>query len=298
MDIVSLYNNFGVSYVTEGKHYVAGWLTTKCPFCDDPSEHLSYNIDENYFNCYRCGSHFVDTTISKLINVSEQEARIILKQYGLHLSISTKEPVVRIRDKAHKLPSNTMPLQANHKMYLEKRNFDPEYLEKEWNLIGTGPISKLDNIDYKHRIIIPFIWNNQQVSFDSRDITNKHKSKYMACPKDRELIPHKEILYGKQDKWKDTGIIVEGPTDVWRFGPFSCATSGIKYTSKQIRVIANSFKRIAVIFDVDPQAYIQANKLVSELKFRGVDAFRIDIEGDPGSMKQEEADYLVKQLIK
>jgi hypothetical protein len=37
---------------------------------------------------------------------------------------------------------------------------------------------------------------------------------------------------------------------------------------------------------------------VAELKFRGVDAFRVDIEGDPGSMKQSEADYLVKQLIK
>jgi len=298
MDIVSLYNNFGVPYVTEGKHYVAGWLTTKCPFCDDPSEHLSYNIDENYFNCYRCGSHFVDTTISKLINVSEQEARIILKQYGLNLSISTKEPVIRIRTKAHKLPSNTMPLQANHKMYLEKRNFDPEYLEKEWNLVGTGPISKLDNIDYKHRIIIPFIWNDQQVSFDSRDITNKHKSKYMACPKDRELIPHKEILYGKQEFWKETGILVEGSSDVWRMGISSFAVSGIKYTARQVRIIAKTFKRMAVCFDNDPAAISQANKIVAELKFRGVDAFRVDIEGDPGSMKQSEADYLVKQLIR
>lgn len=32
--------------------------------------------------------------------------------------------------------------------------------------------------------------------------------------------------------------------------------------------------------------------------FRGVDAFRVEIRGDPGSMKQSEADYLVKQLIK
>ena len=42
---------------------------------------------------------------------------------------------------------------------------------------------------------------------------------------------------------------------------------------------------------------IQADKLVAELKFRGVDAFRVDIEGDPGSMKQDDANYLIKQLI-
>ena len=51
------------------------------------------------------------------------------------------------------------------------------------------------------------------------------------------------------------------------------------------------------MFDDDPQAKIQANKIVAELKFREVDAFRVDIEGDPGSMKQSDADYLVKQLI-
>jgi DNA primase len=119
----------------------------------------------------------------------------------------------------------------------------------------------------------------------------------MACPKDRELIPHKEILYGKQEYWKDNAICVEGPTDVWRFGVRSFAVSGIKFTPKQVRVMAKMFKRVAVCFDNDPQALIQANKLVGELKFRGVDAFRVDIEGDPGSMKQEDADYLVKQLI-
>ena len=120
----------------------------------------------------------------------------------------------------------------------------------------------------------------------------------MACPGDRELIPHKNILYGKQEAWKETGICVEGPTDVWRFGINSFGTSGIKYTPKQVRVISSIFNRVAVCFDDDPQAIIQANKIVAELRFRGVDAFRVDIEGDPGSMKQEDADYLVKQLMK
>jgi len=103
-------------------------------------------------------------------------------------------------------------------------------------------------------------------------------------------------LYGKQEYWTDTGICVEGPTDVWRFGFQAFATSGIKYTPAQVRVIAKTFKRIFVVYDDDPQAVIQAKKLVAELQFRGLKAIRVTIEGDPGSMKQDEADYFVKQL--
>jgi len=307
MDITQLYQDYSVDFLTEGhRHCSEGWVNTACPFCSgNPGYHLGFNLDDNYYMCYRCGWHPVSKTIAELLHVSETEAETIIKGYGLLVPKHRTEPVKKIRVKSFRLPSNTRPLEANHKKYLEGRGFDPDYLEKEWNLLGTGPTSNLDTgsgrdkkiLNYRFRIIIPFIWNDQQVSFDSRDITNKHMSKYMACPKDRELISHKSILYGKQECWKETGILVEGPTDVWRMGTRSFAVSGIKYTPRQLRLVAKFFRRVAVCFDDDPQAIIQATKIVAELKFRGVDAFRVDIEGDPGSMKQEDANYLVKQLI-
>jgi hypothetical protein len=299
MNIIQLYQDFGISYQTEGhKHCRPGWVNTVCPQCTgNPGLHLGYNLDDNYFCCYRCGYSTTHEMLSKLLKINnyKQLKEIISRYDTIPLK---KEPQVKIRVKAHKLPSNSEPLQANHRKYLENRNFDPDLLIKTWGLLGTGVYSKLDNIDYKFRIIIPFIWDDRQVSFDSRDITGKDPGRYKACPKDRELIPHKEILYGKQTAWKKTIILVEGPTDVWRFGINSCAVSGIKYTPKQVRVIANTFNRVAVCFDPDPQARIQANKIIAELKFRGVDAFRVDIENDPGSMEQNDADYLVKQLMK
>jgi hypothetical protein len=255
-------------------------------------------LEGNYFSCYRCGGNSIYKVLSALLKINNyKELKAIIQRYDTVI-LKSKEPQVKMRVKAHKLPSNCAPLQANHRKYLEMRNFDPDLLVKTWGLLGTGVYSKLDNIDYKFRIIIPFIWGGQQVSFDSRDITGKDPGRYKACPKDRELIPHKEILYGKQECWKETGILVEGPTDVWRLGTSSFAVSGIKYTNKQVREIFRFFKRVAVVFDSDPQAKIQANKIVAELKFRGVDAFRVDIDDDPGSMKQEDADYLVKQLLK
>jgi len=299
MDIERLYSDYTVEFVTEGhKHARPGWVNTECPFCTgNPGYHLGYNVEDGHFYCWRCGWHPVASTLVRLLQMSEVEVKKVLREYGGRVPRVKKPEGVITKIVEHRLPSGTLPLLASHYKYLTQRGFDPERLEREWMLIGTGPASRLDHIDYKHRIIIPFIWNGQQVSFDSRDITGKHLNKYMACPKDRELIPHKEILYGKQEKWKETGILVEGPTDVWRMGTSSCAVSGIKYTPKQVRIIATTFTRVAVCFDDDPQAKLQAAKIVAELKFRGVDAFRVDIEGDPGSMKQSDADYLVKQLI-
>lgn len=299
MDIIQLYQDYSIEYHTEGHpHCREGWVNVECPHCTgNPGLHLGYNLEENFFSCWRCGWKPIDQTIAKLLNVPEREARQIIKRYGLLVSKPVEEQKVKVHVKAFKLPSGTMLLQEYHRRYLENRNFDPDYLVKVWGLLGTGPVSNLDKIDYKLRIIIPFIWGNELVSFDSRDITGKDPGRYKACPKDREIIAHKSILYGKQEAWKNTGILVEGPTDVWRLGTSSFACSGIKYTPEQVRVIPNYFKRIAVCFDDDPQAKIQANKIVAELKFRNVDAFRIDIKGDPGDMEQNEADYLVKQLI-
>lgn len=306
MNIQQLYDDYSVHYLTEGHYHCRnGWIQVHCPLCTgEQNYHLGYNLKGDFYTCWRCGWHNTTKVISALLQINEHEARKVIKQYG---SLTPKrniiEPVITIRAKAYKFPSGTLPMQKQHKKYLENRGFDPDKLESEWGLLGTGPISILKDDDYKlnykNRIILPFIWNNKQVSFDSRDITEKHFAKYMACPKDRELIPHKEILYGKQSKWIDKTMVVEGPTDVWRFGENSVATSGIKFTPEQVKQIAKFFRRAAICFDGGEQQSIkQANKLIAELKFRGVDAFRVDIKGDPGSMKQEDANYLVKTLIK
>jgi DNA primase len=299
MDIVQLYQDYSIDFKTEGhKHCRPGWANVPCPFCTgNAGYHLGYEINGNYFYCWRCGWHAIPYTISKLLGIPVQEAERIIKNYGLLIPTTVKDPVIKTGLKPYIMPSNTEPLTKQHRRYLESRGFDADLITQTWALVGTGPISFLDGLSFKFRIIAPVVWETQAVSFVSRDITNKQSRKYMVCPKEREIVFHKHILYGRQEHWKDTGICVEGPTDVWRLGPNAFATFGIKYTSTQIRQIAKYFKTVPVVYDDDPQAVVQANKLVAELKFRGVDAFRVDIEGDPGGMKQEDADYLVKQLI-
>lgn len=297
MKILELYQDFNVQYQTEGhKHCRPGWINTACPFCSgNPGLHLGVALDGSHAYCWRCGWHPIQKAVAGLLKVPEYKAKQIIREY--HGVIDTPEPIIKPRIKAHKLPSGIIPLQLQHTQYLIKRGFDPIYLEKEWNLMGTGPVSLLDGISYSHRIFAPVLWEGNQVTFQCRDITNRHPLKYMACPKVREIMHHKHILYGKQSEWKDTGICVEGITDVWKLGPLAFATFGIEYTLSQIRIMSQSFKRIAVVFDDEIQAQNQADKLVGELCFRGVDAFKITIEGDPGSMPDDDIKHLINNVL-
>jgi hypothetical protein len=293
MDIIRLYNDYGIEYRTEGhKHTRSGWVNTECPFCTgNPGLHLGWNLKDEYFYCYRCGWKSTVKTISMLTHLQTYEVVDLLPKYGINRTIIKQ--VIQSK-KQFQLPTHTSFLKSSHKRYLIERGFNPDKLELMWGIKGTNPVSKLGSLSYKYRIIIPFIWNGEIVSFDSRDITDEAMNKYQACPAEYETIPHKAILYGNQEEWNpNLGICVEGPTDVWRIGYQAFATSGIQYTHEQVRVMSNTFRRIAVVYDDDPQAQVQAKKLVAELKFRNVDAFNVQIKGDPGSMNEKE----VRELI-
>ncbi len=299
-----MYEDFGVQYQTEGhKHCRPGWVNTECPFCiGNPGLHLGFNLKNEFFVCWRCGWKPTTKAIAKLIHVTEGEAREIIKRYGGRSTLTkTQNAKIIMNKKGFRYPTNTTPLTALHKAYLRKRGFDPHKIEKIWGVLGTGPISQLDNVDYKNRILIPIVWQGEVVSFQTRDITGKHPAKYMACPEDREKVKHKNILYGHPSVWeKESCICVEGVFDVWRLGRRAVATFGIKYTVPQINVLAKKFKKVAVMFDNESQAVKQAEKLVSELRFRGVNASCIYLETaggkDPGSLSENEARKITREL--
>jgi hypothetical protein len=304
MDIEQLYRDYNIDFATEGDHRHArpGWVNTPCPFCvGNPGYHLGYDKNGDKFVCWRCGGKTKTYAVAGVLKVDYSEAKRILRQYGALMGRQDK-PKKKSGTKDFALPTDLGDLRSKQIRYLESRDFDVDYLIKEFKIQGAGPHSLLIREDekplpYKNRIFIPFYWYGEIVTFDARAITEDSFNKYQACPIEMEIRGRKDILYGLQEKWKDTIIIVEGPTDVWRMGPNSAATSGIKYTPKQLRLIAKNFKRVPVLFDDESQAVEQADKLVGDLKFRGVDSFRVDIKGDPGGLSQEESNYLVKQLI-
>lgn len=297
MDIIKLYKNYNIPYLTEGhKHCHPGWVHTPCPFCTgNPGYHLGFNIEQEFYSCWRCGGHSIINTIKELLGINYYAAKEISEQYGN--KIIKRKVIKKLNIKPFILPANIIELTDRHKKYLIGRNFDPEQLENDWHIQGTGLYSMLDNLNYKHRIFIPVFWQGELVTFQTRDITEKSEYKYLMCPAEREQIPIKSILYGKQEQWTDLAIVVEGVTDVWRLGFTAVATFGIKYKPEQVRELSKNFKRIIVLFDEEKQAQEQADRLVSDLLFRGKDTFLYNIKGnDPGGLSDKEARQLVQEL--
>lgn len=311
MDIIKLYEDYGIDYKTEGhKHCREGWVNTPCPFCSgNPGYHLGFPLDGYVFKCYRCGKHSIVEGLAGLLSISLSEAKRIAKEYK---GIATQNKATKqqiIKPLGFKYPTNTGPLQKQHKLYLQQRGFDPDKLEEKYGLMGTGPISLLSDgkkkIDYKHRIIIPIYWNGRLCTFQARSIkkvTEHSDLKYLAAPKSREIMHHKHILYADPKNWEKmkggTGIVVEGVTDVWKLGDNAVATFGIEYKTQQVIELAKHLKRAAIVFDEEPQARRQAKRLVEDLLLMGVDAWYVPVTKDPGSMSEKEAKYLVKQLLK
>jgi hypothetical protein len=301
MNIIKLYEDFNIDHVTDGhKHARPGWVNCECPFCaGNPGYHLGFNIDNGrVFVCYRCGNHSIPDTVSKLLNLPKKEAFKIIRQYEGHSIV--KRPIIKLGNKRFKTPTNLMPLQPNHRLYLERRGFDPDYLAKVWGVQGLGPVSTLNKMVLNNRLFIPINWNGKLVSYQTRALSlnpKKEDVKYIACPKEREIIHHKHILYGNQKMWGKTGICVEGVTDVWKLGDFAFATLGIKFKMEQVQEIKKQFNRVVIIFDDEPQAQKQAEELSAYLEQFNISTIVEKIKGDPGSLKQDDANHLVKYVL-
>ncbi len=306
MSLIDLYEAYHIPYATEGdKHVSKGWVGVACPFCVGGTSgfHLGANLQSWGFSCWKCGKHRTTEAIATILGVPEQEARRLIGRYkessGSGFDLRQEAANKRIGEKPLKLPTMLDSLSQGAITYLQGRGYDPDKLIRDWDIRCTAPMALLDKISYKFRILCPIYWNGRMVSFQCRDYTGKSDRKYMACPPEREIMSHKSILYGNQKHWEDVAICVEGVTDVWRLGPKSFATMGIKYTLEQVVHIVDHFKRVVVLFDSDPAAQKQAKELAAKIRACGVQsAVERLVSGDPGEMPQPEADYLVKQLTR
>lgn len=297
MSLIDLYREYGIDFRTDGKHVTKGWVGVHCPFCEGSRDyHLGANLRTWAFHCWRCGRHDTVEALSTILRVDKATARSLIRKHkeGGFL------PVLKAEAKG-KSPFVLPPCRplSSSRAYLVRRGFDPDRLEREWGLVETGLAAKLDGIDFSYRIIAPFEWNREVVTFQGRDYTGVSKFRYLACPPARERVSIKTILYGKQEKWDGVGICVEGITDVWRLGPLSFACLGISFKTAQLVAIAKHFDRVVVLFDSEPQAQKKARELVDRLTPCGVKAVVETIPcGDPADLNQEDADYLVRQLTK
>jgi hypothetical protein len=253
-----------IDYATEGdhKHARPGWVQIKCPFCSgNPGWHGGINIERGYYNCYRCGSHWLPKVIQTLLRISIPEAKALIRGYTVGGRV-VRRRIERIKPETLDAPK-TQPLTFQHKEYLRGRGFNPDKIERMWGISSTEYHGY-----YKYRIFIPI------------------------------LFEHKHLVYGfDYAVEKRRCVVVEGVTDVWRLGAGAVATFGKVWTQEQVTLICNNFDKVFVMLDSDVPKK-DSKKLAHNISAHG--CWSVDIigleEGDPGDLSPEEAKEVMGDL--
>lgn len=280
MKLTALLSQYRVQYHDGSGHHHArsGWVQTDCPFCGPRSNnfHLGYNTAGRYFNCYKCGSHRTTDVLAALLGVDRGTAF----KLGGGLDFS-KLAEFKPRG-VLKIPPGVGPMLRAHRQYLRGRHFDPTEIERLWHVQGIGKGPHL-----AWRLFIPIYFRGEVVSWTTRTI-GERGLRYRAADLTDERIPRTDLLYG-MDACRDTIIVVEGPTDVWRIGPGAAATLGTGYSRRQVELISR-FPRRVICFDPEPEAQRRAKKLLREVESFPGDSHNAVLERaeDPGSVEAVE----------
>ena len=297
MDFQKLFTDYKINYSTKTNR---GWINTKCIYCGGNSYKLGFNPIENYCTCFACGFHPLKETLSKILNLSKYELNEIIPEYETRV-IQLKE-LKEEKKTVNKLKLPTDTFTSIERKYLKKRNFNPSYLNKKYNIVGGGITG-----DWKYRIIIPLILNGQIVSWTARSILSKNKLDELKIPRYKNLsinesiIDVKSTLFNLDNCKSDKVILTEGAFDVLRFDGNAICSFGTSITQEQIGVIADRFKKVFILFDNEMEAQKKARKYGLELSSLGVDVEVVNAyedfgKNDMGDCTPEEIQIIKNEL--
>ena len=292
LDFRAVCEEYRISIIDSGHHHChEGWLQTHCPFCTDGTHgwHLGFSLEKGNFNCWRCGSHRVWEVLQKLLRTQENARDALYKYQRRGFK---PPPKVEPRQKTLWVPPNMESLGHIHCEYLRKRKFIPEKLEKIWELKGTIYLSE----NWSWKICFPIYDQTKKiVAYGGRSINDHVKPKIQLSHKEQMIINPSSILYGIH-LVKESVVIVEGPTDVWRLGPGAVAVWGIDWKLEQAMILKNYSRRF-VMFDPESEAQKRAEKLAEWLgMYSGETELITGLETDPGDLSQREADKIMRDL--
>jgi DNA primase len=284
-------NQLGIDFITEGKNVTPGWIEINCPFCGDPSYHLGIS-PQLLFHCWRCGEK--GTIVKLLMQLESIPYYKAVKQAG---EFDVKWVESFKRNIKERLGHNILPKEAKdelsniHSTYLRGRGFHPDELRSQYGILGVGPIGK-----YKFRVVAPCISTGNTVNFTALAVLDQ-SPKYIHCPNEEAIIPMKSLLYNI-DTVKDTMVITEGVTDVWRIGTGCVATMGMEFSQEQLSLIVQSeAKNVFVIFDSGEVEQKKANRLAMNLSGLVDHVEVIELpKGDPGDLKEDDVKHLREEL--
>lgn len=292
--------------------YWGEYYRVNCPFCHDRKQRLLINHRwgqedlqgrplRNVVVCLNETACMSDYTKRQMLEEIVTLAPTSLAKFRVQQgrAVAPEEREIRppgLLQALHKLP-------GHHKarVYVEGRRFDPDFLGRHY---GASYCSESMYTMARDRLIIPMVqrlasgtvrWLGWQARYlgelpwDVRPRRPDLPPKYFSCPGMRKS----RLLYNFDvAKQYHTGVAVEGPTDVWRFGGPSMCTFGASMSPWQRRRLCTTFKDGALVLLYDPEAMVTptVQKLLAKLcaALPGQVAGVVLPEGfDPGQLEQE-----------
>jgi len=277
-----------------------------CPYCSDKNFHLGIFLNNTGFSCFRCktkGSLFrllhdlfeisfpqykelVDLPIIPETSTSEYLRKKIEKRKPNHITESL--PVL--------FPPNAFyGTKREHRIALK---LTEHFLSTRKNPISIKNLKRYGCYPclrglYKRRLIMPIKdIRGIERTFQARDLTNRAMVPYRN-PGDIEI---KNYLYGIDEIYKSSAILVEGIFDKWRTGDDSTGTFGVGLSSYQIELLLK--KKIKfLIFAWDYDAYPISVKTAREVQpfFDKIKVLDFPFEQDPDLFGRKGVYNLINQ---
>jgi hypothetical protein len=297
-DVIPYLEDKGIFFSTEGPNVTPGWIELNCLWCSDRSQHLGIHLQSNVVNCWRCGKHSILSLVRVLENnCGFSEALSIMEKYqdNARLSQSKNEPSfsqsVNIPPQFQELVWPKVSSIVTN--FLAGRGFDPEQIIRNKKLYYGGIIG-----DFRHRLILPVYFRHSLASFLGKGLGKNTFPPYKNLEDKDSVIPIKSTLYGYDDcPPGGTVVVVEGPIDQWKLGNGSVATYGTAWTLEQVALLRTlKPNKIMVLYDSEPEAQQQADKLMRMIHFCDVMTGYLEGIKDPGELTIEEGKKLMEEL--
>lgn len=305
-DFIKLFKDYKIDYTTKSNR---GWINVECVYCTSSShsKHLGFNLADGHCTCWKCGGHQATPTLARLLAIPSGEVNQVLAQYESRNYV-LNHLNKRIPQAKHlELPTDTFT--PAERKYLLSRNFSPRYLHEKYGVVGGG-ISG----DWKYRIIIPLIINGKIVSWTGRTILSKKKADELKIPRYKNLsieescVNPKTSLFNLDNSLRKEVIITEGCFDVMRFGGLNfnkndniICSFGTTMTEEQLKVIADRYEKVFMMFDNEPEAQEKARKYGLQLSSMGLSVEVVDFYSDfgvndLGDCSDEQVNIIKKEL--
>lgn len=289
-DGLSFFRDFNIKYYTQSKNASQGWVSLRCPFHSDHSDHFGFNPSFGSFSCWRCGKKSALQTVQAFTGFSKTASMGVYRKYLVN---SYKGGMSYDRKRASgtqiDLPGNDFT--RSERKYMAKRGISTEQIQS-YDL-RSGSIAG----GWAYRVVLPIYFNGIIVSATGRAIHGEMEPKYWTLPLQEEIVHHKHIFYG-MDLAGDTAVVVEGPIDALKGGPGIIASFGVNLTDEQLCLLLG-YKSVIFLRDADEagEKFTETAYKLSSLGGENIEVISMD-NGykDVGEMPNDEILGLRKEL--